>query len=296
MTSQHIPRLSIGLPVFNGQAYLASAIESILAQTYSDFELIISDNASTDDTPAICDEYARRDHRVRVHRNENNIGATQNFYLVHKLSRGELFALAADDDMYDPRYMQACIDVLDRDQDVVVCHSRTRIIDESGAYGRIMCFAGNTTSPFPHDRLHQLLANDYLCIQLYGVMRSAVLARTKVFEGYYSCDSNTLAELCLLGKIAEVPEVIFYHRLYPAALGWIVHAGKSIHEMAAEDPGTDWSKRSTELTVWRNYFGSVQRHVDSPFERARCYVVLFRFVAGALPQRLKRILARVRGY
>ena len=66
MTSLHTPRLSIGLPVFNGQDYLASAIESILAQTYSDFELIISDNASTDNTPAICDEYARRDNRVRV--------------------------------------------------------------------------------------------------------------------------------------------------------------------------------------------------------------------------------------
>ena len=192
--------------------------------------------------------------------------------------------------------MQTCIDVLDQRQDVVVCHSHTRIINESGAYAGVMDVAVNTTSPFPHDRLYQLLVNDYLCIQLYGVMRSAVLARTKVFEGYYGCDRNTLAELCLLGKIAEVPEVLFYHRLYPAALGWIVHSAKSIHEMATEDPGTDWSRRSTESTVWRNYFRSVQRHVDFPLERARCYVVLFRVVAGALTQRFQRILARVRGY
>jgi glycosyltransferase involved in cell wall biosynthesis len=294
MTSPRHPRLSIGLPVFNGEAFIASTLDSILAQSFSDFELIIADNASTDGTAAICQAYAERDRRVSYRRNETNIGATQNWYLVHELSSGEYFASAADDDVYDPDYMRACIDVLDHDPDAVVCHSRTRIIDAAGGPRGVMDVQVDTTSSLPHERIHQLLTHDYLCVQLYGVMRWDVLARTKVFEGYYSCDRNTLFELCLLGKIVEVPRYLFHHRLYAGALGWIVESGKSVDEMTALDPGTDWTKRSTGWIVWRNYFESVRRLVGEPNERARCYLVLARLLPRDMLQRLRRALARFR--
>jgi polysaccharide pyruvyl transferase WcaK-like protein len=276
------------LPVFNGERFLSSTIESLLAQTYSDFELVVSDNASTDRTATICLEYARQDSRVRYHRNNVNIGATQNWYLVHRLACGEYFASAAHDDIYDPDYMRTCIALLDADPEVVVCHSRTRIINQSGLPAGTMDVVVDTTSPSAHVRLRQLLTHDYKCVQLYGVMRSAALAKTRVFEGYYSADRNTLAELCLLGKIAEVPEYLFHHRLYPEALGWIMHSGKSTEEMAAIDPGTDWTRRSTGWIVWRNYFRSVWRLVKSPAERARCYFVLLQVLAAGGMRRFRR--------
>ena len=115
------PRLSIGLPVFNGADYLEEALRSILAQTFTDFELVISDNASTDGTEDICRAYAMKDRRVKYHRNPKNIGATQNWYRVFDLSCGEYFASAAHDDLYAADYMEKCISVLDRDPSIIVC-------------------------------------------------------------------------------------------------------------------------------------------------------------------------------
>jgi len=134
--SESIPRLNIGLPVFNGEKYLAQTLESILGQTYSDFELIISDNASTDGTQDICLEYAARDRRIRYHRNSQNIGAAQNWFYVFDLSSSEYFASVAHDDIYDREYMHKCVDVLEQDASVIVCYSKTRAIDGSGNFLR----------------------------------------------------------------------------------------------------------------------------------------------------------------
>ena len=285
------PKLSIGLPVYNGEAFLAEAIGSILAQTFTDFELIISDNASTDGTRAICEGYMKRDPRVRYHRNDVNIGATQNWYLVHKLATARYFASAAHDDVYEPEYMKACIDVLECDPGVVVCHSKTVAIDKHGTVGPKIEVAVDTMSSRPHERLRELLTVDYMCIQLYGVMRSEVLSRTQMFQGYYGCDRNMLAELCLIGKIAEVPRYLFRHRYFDESLGVIAASGKSVAEMAAIDPGTDWELRAVGAVQWANYFRSVARIVDSPFDRLRCYFVLARLAA---PWGLSRVVARAR--
>jgi glycosyltransferase involved in cell wall biosynthesis len=126
------PRLGIGLPVFNGENYLEETLVSLLSQTYSDFELIISDNASTDGTGDLCRAYAARDRRIKYYRNSTNIGATQNWYRVFDLSCAEYFAPAAHDDLYAPDYMEKCIAVLQQDPSVVVCYSKTRVIDEHG--------------------------------------------------------------------------------------------------------------------------------------------------------------------
>src|ERR1700737_2789384 len=94
----HVPRVSIGLPVYNGERYLRFAIDSLLEQDYINFELIISDNASTDATQAICQEFADKDPRVRYYRNQTNLGASGNYDRVFELARGDLFKWAAHDD------------------------------------------------------------------------------------------------------------------------------------------------------------------------------------------------------
>jgi glycosyltransferase involved in cell wall biosynthesis len=265
------PRLAIGLPVYNGEDYLEETLVSLQKQTFQDYSLIISDNASTDRTGEICQAYASADPRIHYYRNEKNIGATQNWYRVFDLSSSEYFASAAHDDLYAPEYMQKCMEVLDRDPSVVLCYTKTRAIDECGNSMGDFTVEVDTTSPHPHDRLYNILAIDALCIQLYGVMRSSALRSTKVYAGYYGCDRNTLFELALLGKLQEIPEYLFFHRLYPGALGIAMNSGKTVDELLVLDPGTDWRYRSTAKTIYRNYYTSVSHLVASPSERIRCY-------------------------
>lgn len=281
-------RLSIGLPVYNGEEYLEETLVSLQKQTFQDYTLIISDNASTDRTGEICQSYAAMDPRIRYFRNEKNIGATQNWYRVFDLSSSEYFASAAHDDLYAPDYMQKCIDVLDCDPTVVLCYSRTKVIDESGEILGNFTVEVDTSSPHPHDRLYNVLAFDALCIQLYGVMRSSALRSTKVYVGYYGCDRNTLFELSLLGKIQEIPEYLFFHRLYPGALGIAMNSGKSVDELLVLDPGTDWKYRSTAKTIYRNYYASISHLIASPAERIRCYGKLTGLILQKAVRRISR--------
>lgn len=104
------PMVSIGTPVYNGAKYLRKALDSLLEQTFTDFELIISDNASTDDTQAICEEYARRDSRIRYVRQSMNIGAAENFRFVQQQAKGEFFMWAAHDDLWDRRHIELLLE------------------------------------------------------------------------------------------------------------------------------------------------------------------------------------------
>jgi glycosyltransferase involved in cell wall biosynthesis len=124
--------VSIGLPVYNGARYLREALDSLLSQTFDDFELIICDNASTDDTGTIARDYAARDSRIRYYRNETNIGAPRNFNRAFALSERRYFKWASYDDALTPTFIQACVDVLDRDPGVVLVFTRGQIIDPDG--------------------------------------------------------------------------------------------------------------------------------------------------------------------
>src|SRR5436190_12174806 len=93
------PIVSIGLPVFNGERYLRQALDSLLGQDFQDFELIISDNASTDRTAEICRAYVAKDRRIRYYRNESNIGSAPNYRRVFELARGEFFKWCSHDDV-----------------------------------------------------------------------------------------------------------------------------------------------------------------------------------------------------
>src|SRR5580692_5215252 len=95
-----VPRLSIGLPVYNGEDYLAESLDALLGQTYTDFELIISDNASTDATADICRMYQEKDGRIRYIRQPNNSGSAPNHNFVSDVSHGDLFKWAGADDLY----------------------------------------------------------------------------------------------------------------------------------------------------------------------------------------------------
>jgi hypothetical protein len=138
------PTVTIGMPVYNGEALLARSIPSILEQTYRDFELVICDDASRDGTEALCRRFAAEDPRIRYRRNITNLGGSANFNQTFFLARGRYFKWCAQDDVILPTFLQAAVEVLEAHPDVVLCHARTRIVDSNletlvrinpGAYG-----------------------------------------------------------------------------------------------------------------------------------------------------------------
>lgn len=212
--SERIPTLGIGIPVYNGENYLEETITSLLAQTFQDFEIFISDNASTDGTEAICRKYSDNDARFHYHRYEKNRGATWNFNNVFNLSRNTYFKWAPHDDLYDPTFLAKCIDVLERDPGILVCYTKTSIIDENGAIVKKFETNLRVEDTRPHVRFHDLLV-DFMVYELYGVIRSNALKRTPLFGGFGHDDGVLLAHLGLLGRYFEIPEYLYYNREHP---------------------------------------------------------------------------------
>lgn len=212
------PRVSIGLPVFNGEDYLAEALDSLLAQTCTDLEIIIGDNASTDGTSSICRAAADGDSRIRYIRHEENLGAAPNYNQVFAESRGEFFKWASHDDICAPNLIQDCLAVFDQRSDVALVAPRTRIIDAHGAKVKDLVDELELLEELPHERLcHFLEFHTWpqACNPVFGLMRREVLARTRLIDSYPASDMVLLARLALEGKLVLVPEYHFLRREHP---------------------------------------------------------------------------------
>jgi glycosyltransferase involved in cell wall biosynthesis len=205
------PRLTIGLPVYNGEKYVAESIEALLGQSFTDFELIISDNASTDGTGEISRHYEKQDSRVRYFRQPQNIGLAPNHNFVAEQARGELFKWASNDDLYARDLLERCVDALDKHPDVVLAHSWTARVDAAGTVSKAFEYPLNTSSPRAPERFRSLLfvsgGDDD-----YGVMRTEVLRRTAMQESYHHADRTIIAELSLYGRFYQVPDWLYFRR------------------------------------------------------------------------------------
>jgi len=286
------PRVSIGLPVYNGQKYLACALDSLLAQTYTDFELIISDNASTDDTIEICREYGARDKRVRVERQHENIGAVGNFNRVFELSQGEYFKWAACDDVCAPEFLARCIGVLDHDRSIVCCHAKSVPIDSSGHCiddsrievvrngkwkdaGVAGC-ARYATSPFPHARFRDVLLNSGFGVRCYGLIRSEKLRRTGMLLPVYGYEKIMMAELSLLGRFHLIPEPLFFQRIHADASASLEFLSEQQEFFA---PQSAARRAFPRLQYLRGYLRAARRFSRSAGERLQCYLWVAAYLA-----------------
>lgn len=210
------PKVSFGLPVFNGEKYLNEALESILSQSFTDFELIICDNASTDKTEEICQEYAAKDSRIRYYRNSTNIGGSRNQSLAIELARGQYFHLGAYDDLLAPNLLAKCVEVLDNNPSVVLCYSMMFEIDEHGnQLGKIEP-ADLATSIEPDRRFYNLLEGHRVDF-LYGLIRTDILHKTELEPPYPQSDSIFACELALHGQFRKIPEYLYYRRSHGEA-------------------------------------------------------------------------------
>lgn len=213
------PAVSIGLPVYNGEEFLAQTIASILGQTFTDFELILCDNASTDGTSAICEAAAAGDKRVRFFRQHRNVGAAANYNDAYAMARGHYFKWAAHDDLIGPDFLAVCKAILDEDPGCVLAYPKTVEIDESGQVigdyqDHLAC-----ESEDPIVRLVQWAATPGRCNPIFGLMRREDLMKTGLHGDYPHADQIFLAEMTMLGRCRLAPAGEFFRR---------IHSGNSI--------------------------------------------------------------------
>lgn len=271
------PRVSIGLPVYNGAAFLAEALDSLLAQTFRDFELLVSDNASTDATAAICRERAAHDERMRYIRNETNVGAMRNFNNVFALARGEYFKWAAHDDLHEPAYLERCVALLDARPELVLVHSQIRDINETGTTIRTKETGLRTDDPRVTIRFRDLSRRDYSCEAIFGVARTAVIRRTRLLADYADCDRVLLTEIGLAGRIVELPEPLFIHRQHPNRSVWQFRTRQT--RSAWFDPSKAGRPAMPYTRQCFGYLGAIRR-AQIPFaSRLACAALMIEWIA-----------------
>lgn len=215
------PRVSIGMPVFEAGVGLGTALDGLLSQTFGDFELVISDNASSDDTEEICRAYAAEDPRIRYHRQDVNVGAIPNFNNVLELARGEYFMWAAHDDRWEPRYVERMVGLLDRDPGAVLAHAGFDNVTVDGRQTKVFSDVhrlGREEDPTERAlgvlRFPEELGKANL---VYGLLRTELLRELGGFrvhtpEGWGS-DYHLVFELAWLGRFASVEEILFHKTL-----------------------------------------------------------------------------------
>ena len=275
------PRLTIGLPVYNGENYLAESLDTLLDQTYKDFELIISDNASTDGTADICQRYVQQDSRVRYIRQPKNAGLAPNHNVVAEQARGELFKWAASDDLYAPELIERCIDALDQHPGVVLAHSWTARVDGSGTVTRAYEYPLNTSSPRAPERFRSMLF-DSGGDDDYGVIRIEVLRRTAMKESYHHADHTIVAELALHGRFYQVPDWLYFRRDHPDRAE---RANPTVRSRCANmDPRRASRLRHPVVRLYGEYIWAYIRAIrHSPLsaeDRRECYWHLARWFAS----------------
>lgn len=298
------PKISVCLPVYNGEDYVAQLIESVLAQSFRQFEFLISDNCSTDRTGEICRAYAARDPRIVYWRNERNIGANPNSDLLVHRARGEYWVLFGHDDVVAPTFLEKCLRELESDPGLVLCHTLTQFIDADGkplqsawaeagkpVAGDPYAFRLFTHVAEEHDpvaRFRPFGLDIYIGDHHYGLIRRSALLETPLFEPYYGSDTVLLAELALMGRFKTIDETLFFRR---------IHEGGTSHLTAEEQqefaaPGLN-RKTPGRLALSRAYVRAVMR-VEGlrPDQRLRCLVPIARRTLQAMRVKLLRRLGR----
>lgn len=264
------------MPVYNGEKYLEEALDSTLAQTYTDFEIIISDNNSNDHTQDICLKYARKDSRIRYHRNDKNLGAAPNHNLVFKLAKGEYFKWAGYDDKISPEFLSKCVEILDTNPDVILCMPKTNWIDEHGQYLGEYNYKAEATGSEPQERFRNFILHNESGDYVYGLMRVDSVAKTSLHGSFPSSDLVFLAELTLYGKYYIIPDPLFSRR---------IHSSQSIRgAFQIERDRVLWFDTSFAdkivLPKWQYLFGYLKAVKNAPlntYQHIYCFIQIIRW-------------------
>ncbi|HEC98959.1 MAG TPA: glycosyltransferase [Proteobacteria bacterium] len=213
VSRQPVPQISVGLAVYNGGKLLPQAIESILAQDFGDFELIISDNCSTDQTEKVCLHYQSMDRRIRYSRFGENLGMLANFLNVLGLATAPSFMFASHDDLREKTFMSACLPLLNKDPSVALVYPRAKVLDANSHFLGIAQDRLLADQKSPQERFKHLIWEIGMCNAFYGIFRLSILKKVTSWGKCLFGDNLALAEIALLGKIVQIDEPLFIRRL-----------------------------------------------------------------------------------
>jgi glycosyltransferase involved in cell wall biosynthesis len=297
------------MPVYNAEAFLAETLDSILGQTFQNFELVISDNASTDATPEICRTYAQADRRIRYERNEVNIGVVANFNQTFRLSGAGYFKWHAHDDVLAPEFLECCVELLDSDPTTILVGTRVALIEKDGSPvsfdAKKAMFVTSDGEEIPPPSLPYLLASARRLQRfrgvlfdvtgpvhsefLFGVFRSNALGQTPLIEGYIGAEKVLLARLSLKGRFKEVSKELFLRRYHPGHAGRVGKNRWREHIRIARN--YDPERRVILFPLARQvrgYFRAIAQADISRVEKMRCGTMVLEkvFIVGG-----KRVMA-----
>ena len=260
------PRISLGLPVYRGEDYLRAAVSSLQQQSFDDFELVISDNNSPDETGSIARELAADDSRIRYVCHEENIGAHRNYNSILPLVRGEYFKWMAHDDLLAPHFLARCVDALDNDPGVVLAFTQALEINETGVVVGEITSTQDYDSPSPYSRLHSYIADGTKIPQIFGLFRRSALAQTPLLGSYPKSDTVFMYELAMRGRFCTIEEPLFLNREHQGRQG----------QLALRDR-TKWyfpDREAPLLPRWsqlRGFYSAIHRVSMPASEKFRCY-------------------------
>ena len=271
-----MPRVSIGLPVYNGENFVEDAIRSVLVQTFEDLELIVSDNASTDRSAEIARDFAASDPRVRYFRNDRNLGAAPNYNRAWAESTGSLFKWLSHDDRIMPTYVAATVAALDGSPDAVLCNTVVDYIDEHGAvfttYDSGLALASGAD---PAQRFAAMVLRSHACIDFFGMARREAMVGSLLHGSFHGADRAFLAQMALRGRLLQLPEHLVQMR---------EHQHRYTRNNADAKARRLWhdssAKRSASmptLNLYRQYLRLVRQEQLSPLDRRGCLGVLARW-------------------
>lgn len=241
-------KVTVGMPAYNGEKFIADAIQCVLDQSYKDLVLLISDNASTDATEDICRDLAGRDERIVYVRHEKNLGATANYNFLAQQASSEYFKWHSCNDLLSRDMIERCVAALDAHDDVALVYAKTRLFVESLADARAY---GEDPLADQDNALHRFIhVIDDMALNniMNGVLRLDALRRTSMLREFFYADRTMMAELALQGKLVEDRECQFYRRMDE----------ESATQMKSEDEvlkhfDPSW-KRPLPFTNWRVYW------------------------------------------
>lgn len=278
------PTVSIGLPVYNGENFISEAVDSVLNQTFTDFELIITDNASTDKTQKICEIYAAQDKRIKYVRNKKNLGAAPNFNLAFQLSAGKYFKWLAHDDTIASDYLEKSVAILENKPEIVLCSSGVGIIDHQGKEADKYNIILQTDSNQPAKRFQSLVMDWHLCFDVFGLIRRNAIQGVEPMPGFSHGDGVLLVDLALQGKFHQIRENLFFARRHEQQSmqmfgNW--GRGEKMDYLSYAEWFDSKNKGKVIYPTWRifrEYFKLINQSKNALQERFLCHIYLGRWM------------------
>lgn len=271
------PPLTVGLPVYNGAEFLAETIDSIVDQSFGDFELIVADNASTDGSLDIAHQAAATDRRVRVLPATVNRGSAWNWNRTVHEATGDMFRWACHDDLLRPRNLEVCVHTMrGAPAEVVLVYPRTELIDERGRLIGSYHDVCDLRQRRPHERFQVVVRDLHLINPIFGVHRTEALRSTRLMGGFGRADTVLMGEIALRGQVWEVPERLFRRRIH-SAMSMELHGSGEDLDAFYDTANTGSSLRLPFARVLRGHLAAIAAAPVSTVERLRCVWTLGRW-------------------